>query len=225
MRPLTDNAPKPLLRVHGQPLIAWHLHALARAGVRDVVVNTAWLEAQFPVALGRGERFGLHIAYSQEGRDHGGALETAGGIAKALPQLGDVFWVVSGDVYLPGFDFAAQSQATHSVWEGRHDAHLFMVPNASHHPTGDFAITPEGLLQREPPADGSPRRTWASVGVFHRRLFEDLPVGQALPLRPLLEHAMAQGRLGGSLWPGAWTDVGTPQRLQALNDTPWADLT
>src|SRR5512137_2843700 len=107
MRPLTDTTPKPLLEVRGQPLIVWHLQALARAGVREVVVNTAWLEDQFPAALGDGARWGLSIHYSMEGRDHGGALETAGGIAKALAWLGDPFWVVAGDVFVPGFEFAA----------------------------------------------------------------------------------------------------------------------
>jgi hypothetical protein len=107
MRPLTDTTPKPLLPVRGQPLIVHHLVALAAAGVREVVINTAWLEEQFPAALGDGARWGLKIHYSMEGRDHGGALETAGGIAKALPWLAprgeEAFWVVSGDVFLPGF--------------------------------------------------------------------------------------------------------------------------
>ncbi len=111
MRPLTDHTPKPLLAVRGRALIEWHLLALAAAGVRDVVINTAWLEDQFPAALGDGARFGVRIGYSMEGRDHGGALETAGGIAKALPQLAphgsECFWVVSGDVFLPGFVFDA----------------------------------------------------------------------------------------------------------------------
>ena len=105
MRPLTDTTPKPLLCVRGKPLIEWHLEALARAGVREVVINTAWLELQFPAALGDGSRWGLRIRYSTEGRDHGGALETAGGIAKALPWLGEVFWLVSADIFAPDFIF------------------------------------------------------------------------------------------------------------------------
>ena len=111
MRPLTDTTPKPLLPVRGKPLIEWHLEALARAGVREVVINTAWLEEQFPAALGDGARWGLSIRYSTEGRDHGGALETAGGIRKALPWLApqgdEAFWVVSGDIFVPGFEFDA----------------------------------------------------------------------------------------------------------------------
>ena len=107
MRPLTDTCPKPLLPVAGRPMIEWHLLALAAAGVRSVVINTAWLEALFPAALGDGSRFGLQIHWSHEGRDHGGALETAGGIAKALPLLGEGFWLVSGDIVAPGFTFDA----------------------------------------------------------------------------------------------------------------------
>src|SRR5262245_39354184 len=162
MRPLTDHTPKPLLAVRGKPLIEWHLRALAAAGVRDVVINTAWLEEQFPVALGDGSRFGVRIAYSMEGRDHGGALETAGGIAKALPLLAphgdECFWVVSGDVFLPGFVFDpvfAQRFAGGSMW-----AHLWLVPNAAHHPHGDFGIDAQGLAV----ADAPVQLTWASVG-------------------------------------------------------------
>jgi MurNAc alpha-1-phosphate uridylyltransferase len=211
MRPLTDHTPKPLLHVRGQRLIEWHLQALAAAGVREVVVNTAWLEEQFEPALGDGARWGVRIHWSQEGRDHGGALETAGGIAKALPRLGEVFWVVSGDVFLPGFVFDA-APAT-AVIEGLHLAHLRMVPNAPHHPRGDFSLGRDGLLRAD---DSASRLTWASVGVFHRAMFEGVPVGQRLPLRPLLEAAIAQGRLGGSRWDGTWTDVGTPERLASL---------
>src|SRR6478672_4592552 len=105
MRPLTDRTPKPLLQVRGKRLIEWHIEALARAGVREIVVNTAWLEEHFPAVLGDGASYGVSIRYSTEGRDHGGALETAGGIAKALPLLGDAFWVVSGDVFIPDFTF------------------------------------------------------------------------------------------------------------------------
>ncbi len=111
LRPHTDHTPKPLLPVRGQPLIAWHLAALAAAGVREVVINTAWLEDRFPEALGDGSRWGLAIRYSMEGRDHGGALETAGGIAKALAMLDDPFWVVAGDVFLPGFTFVPSSES------------------------------------------------------------------------------------------------------------------
>ena len=215
MRPLTDDTPKPLLTVRGRPLIEWHLAALAAAGVGDVVVNTAWLEERFPAALGDGSRFGLRIAYSMEGRDHGGALETAGGIAKALPLLaqhaGDCFWVVSGDVYLPGFAFDAafaRRFAAGTMW-----AHLWLVPNAPHHPTGDFGIDAQGLAV----ADAPLRRTWASVGLFRAVMFDGVAVGTRLPLRPLLDAGIAQRRISAQAWDGVWTDVGSVERLQALN--------
>ncbi len=213
MRPLTDHTPKPLLRVRGQRLIEWHLQALAAAGVREVVVNTAWLEEQFEPALGDGTRWGVRLHWSREGRDHGGALETAGGIAKALPLLGEAFWVVSGDVFLPGFAF--DPTPAQPVIDGKHLAHLWMVPNAPHHPRGDFSLGDDGLLGTD---TDSPRLTWASVGLFHRAMFEHVPVGQRLALRPLLESAIAQHRLGGSRWGGAWTDVGTPERLARLQE-------
>ena len=216
MRPLTDHTPKPLLAVRGKPLIEWHLQALAAAGVRDVVINTAWLEEQFPAALGDGARFGLRIAYSMEGRDHGGALETAGGIAKALPLLADghddCFWVVSGDVYLPGFVFDAafaRRFAAGPMW-----AHLWLVPNAPHHPSGDFGIDEQGLAVSEAPV----RRTWASVGLFRAAMFERVAVGTKLPLRPLLDEGIAQRRVSAQPWDGPWTDVGSVERLNALND-------
>ena len=222
MRPLTDETPKPLLKVRGRRLIEWHLEALARAGVKEVVVNTAWLEDRFEPALGDGSRWGVRLHYSREGRDHGGALETAGGIAKALPLLGEVFWVVSGDVFLPGFPFDAA--AARVVVHGRHSAHLWLVPNAPHHPRGDFWLRPDGRILGDidmGASRGDPtgeRLTWASVGVFRRRLFESVVPGTRLPLRPLLDQAIAEQRLGGTRWNGSWTDVGTPERLQALQN-------
>jgi MurNAc alpha-1-phosphate uridylyltransferase len=211
MRPLTDRTPKPLLQVRGKRLVEWHLEALARAGVREVVVNTAWLEEQFPAALGDGARHGVKITYSFEGRDHGGALETAGGIAKALPLLGDAFWVVSGDVFVPDFRFeAADAQAfAASGALGQ----LWMVDNAPHHPAGDFGITAEGLASR----DATPKFTWASIGLFRAALFTDIPVGTKMPLRPKLELAIERHKLRARKYDGRWTDVGTMERLQALN--------
>jgi MurNAc alpha-1-phosphate uridylyltransferase len=220
MRPLTDHTPKPLLQVHGKALIEWHLLALAAAGVHDVVINTAWLEDQFPAALGDGARFGLHIAYSMEGRDHGGALETAGGIAKALPLLAphgndDCIWVVSGDVFLPGFTFDAafaQRFAAGSMW-----AHLWLVSNAAHHPKGDFGIDAQGFAVTDAPQ----RRTWASVGLFRAAMFQGVAAGTKLPLRPLLDDGIARRLVSAQAWDGEWTDVGSVERLQALN-TPRA---
>lgn len=211
LRPHTDHTPKPLLPVRGKPLIEWHLDALARAGVRQVVINTAWLEAQFPAALGDGRRWGLQLHYSMEGRDHGGALETAGGIAKALPLLGAEFWVVAGDVFVPDFDFAAAKPLAEPCW-----ARLWMVPNAAHHPGGDFGIAADGRLSSGAAAAAGTRYTWASIGRFRAALFKDIAVGTRLPLRPVLEQGIAAGRVCGELWPGAWTDVGTAERWAAL---------
>jgi N-acetyl-alpha-D-muramate 1-phosphate uridylyltransferase len=218
MRPLTDTCPKPLLPVRGRPLIEYHLQALAAAGVREVVINGAWLEAQFPAVLGDGRRWGLTLHYSMEGRDHGGALETAGGIAKALPWLAprgdEVFWVVSGDVFLPGFPFAAadaEAFARSDRW-----GELWLVPNAPHHPQGDFGIDGDGLATTV----AAQRYTWASVGLFRAELFRDIVVGTRLALRPRLEQAIAARRLGARLWTGPWTDVGTVERLQSLQAGP-----
>lgn len=213
LRPLTDHTPKPLLEVGGRPLAAWHLQALAAAGVREAVLNTAWLEERFEPALGDGAQWGLRLRWSREGQDHGGALETAGGIAKALPHLGEVFWVVAGDVFLPGFPFDAG--AALRVMTGQDLAHLWMVPNAPHHPQGDFALGDDGQLRALPDVS---RLTWASVGLFRAELFRDLAPGQRMPLRPRLDLAASQGRLGGSVWAGPWIDVGTPQRLEAARD-------
>ena len=213
MRPLTDHTPKPLLIVRGKPLIEWHLLALAAAGVREVVINTAWLEDQFPAVLGDGSRWGLRLHYSREGRDHGGALETAGGIAKALPWLDDAFWVVSGDVFLPGFPFDPSERQRFA--EGPLQARLWLVPNAPHHPQGDFGIDDQGLALAL--AEAAQRFTWASVVLFRASMFEGIALGMRLPLRPLFDSAIASGRLGAERWHGPWTDVGTAERLAALN--------
>jgi N-acetyl-alpha-D-muramate 1-phosphate uridylyltransferase len=214
MRPLTDVCPKPLLGVRGKPLIEWHLEALAAAGVRDVVINTAWLEEQFPAVLGDGARWGLRLHYSMEGRDHGGALETAGGIAKALPRLGETFWVVSGDVFVPGFAFDGADAARFA--RAATQAHLWLVPNAPHHPDGDFGLdTATGLATRTPP-----RLTWASIGLFRAAMFDGVAPDRPMKLRPLLDAALAAGRLGAERWDGAWTDVGTVERLAALEGGP-----
>lgn len=209
LRPLTDTTPKPLLAVGRHRLIEWHLLALARAGVRAVVINTAWLEEQLPAALGDGERYGLRIHWSHEQRDHGAALETAGGIAKALHMLDECFWVISGDVFVPDMVFDAQP-ARHLEHKGGDAlACLWMVPNAHHHPQGDFGWRAEG----QPLHDQPPRLTWGSVGVLARELFSEVPVGQPMRLRPLLDAELARQRLLGRRLPGEWIDVGTAERL------------
>ena len=218
LRPLTDHCPKPLIEVQGKPLIVWHIEALARAGVRDIVVNCAWLEEQFPATLGDGSRWGVRLHYSFEGRDCGGALETAGGIAKALPLLtadGDAhFWVVSGDVFVPSFAF--DMDAAQRFAQGSLLAQLWMVDNPPHHPGGDFGIDAAGLAL----LDATQRYTWSCIGLYRREFFAAVPPGQPARLRPYLEAAIAQRRLGALLYPGAWTDVGTVERLAALNATP-----
>ncbi|MFY7865113.1 N-acetylmuramate alpha-1-phosphate uridylyltransferase MurU [Roseateles sp.] len=220
MRPLTDITPKPLLCVRGKPLIEFHIEALAAAGLRDIVINTAWLSEQFPARLGDGSRFGVRLHFSDESKEPVGALETAGGIVRALPLLGadddEAFWVVAGDVFLP--DFAFPKDAAERFLRSDLDAHLWLAPNSPHHPKGDFGIDPQGLaLGTEAPAD-TPRYTWASVGLFRRRLFEPLVAGAKAALRPSLEDAIRRHKLGAEMLNGRWVDVGTPERLAALQE-------
>ena len=214
MRPLTDVTPKPLLPVRGKPMIEWHLQALARAGVERVVVNGAWLEEQLPAALGDGSRWGLSIAYSMEGHDHGGALETAGGIAKALPLLDDCFWLVSGDIFAPDLAFSAEAAARFVATTRQ--AHLWLVPNPDFHPGGDFGIGADGLASNDAGPDGR-RWTYANVALLRRDLCAHLPVGEKAALGPVLKSAIGQRRVGAELYTGAWHNVGTPAQLAQLN--------
>ena len=219
MRPLTDACPKPLLRVRGKALIEWHLSALARGGVREVVINTAWLEEQIVAALGDGARFGLAIRYSLEGRDHGGALETAGGLKKALPLLAlaadEPFWYVAADVFAPAFDFGAAASA--AIRPGQL-GHLWMVANPPQHPGGDFGIGDDGLALAGRPGASF---TWSGIGIFRPGFVTepmgDFEAGAKARLRPYLDAAIARRRLGATRWTGDWADVGTPQRLRALD--------
>lgn len=212
MRPLTDQTPKPLLSVQGKPLIAWHLESLARAGVTEVVINTAWLEEQFPAALGDGSAFGLRICYSHEGARFGGALETAGGIATALPLLRDApFWLVAGDVFMPGFDFPAADAQRFSASSAL--AHIYLVPNPPHNPRGDFGIAADGLALTR----AEQQFTYSTVGLYRPALFGNTPAGQKAALAPLLRQAMQNGQVTAALYSDAWTDVGTPERLAELN--------
>lgn len=223
MRPLTDTTPKPLLKVHGKPLIEWHLEALARDGVREVVVNGAWLEQQLVDTLGDGSRFGLSIAYSLEGRDHGGALETAGGIAKALPLLcnandstaPDAFWVVSGDIFVPGFRFDAQ--LAHDFAAGDQLAHLWLVDNPPYHPRGDFGLDAQGLALSGEAASQGKRWTYANIALCRAGLLAPVMPGSRAALGPLLRAAMLDWRISAEVWHGAWENLGTPAQLDALN--------
>ena len=217
MRPLSDHTPKPLLEVHGKPLIEWHLEALAAGGVREVVINTAWLEEQIVAAVGDGSRFGLSIAYSMEGRDHGGALETAGGIAKALPLLGDVFWVVSADIYAPGFRY---SRSAHDAFaaSGRL-GRLWLVPNPNFHPDGDFGLGADGLGLAEGTGPDGQRWTYANIALLRAEMFAGIAPGTRAALAPLLYAGMRARRIGAEVWRGRWENVGTPEQLAALNAT------
>jgi N-acetyl-alpha-D-muramate 1-phosphate uridylyltransferase len=214
MRPLTDSRPKPLLDVRGKPLVEWHLEALAAAGVRTVVINTAWLEEQIPAALGDGSRWDLRIHYSMEGRDHGGALETAGGIAKALPLLGECFWLVSGDIHAPGFAF--DSRVGRRFADSDLLAHLWLVPNPPFHPQGDFGIGADGLgLADDPGADGR-RWTYSNIALVRAALCRQIPLGQKAPLGPLLFDGMRKRRIRVEAYLGEWHNVGTPRHLETL---------
>ena len=217
MRPLSDRTPKPLLAVHGKPLIEWHLEALARDGGRRVVVNTAWLESQIVDALGDGSRWGVEIRYSLEGRDHGGALETAGGIAKALPLLGDVFWLVSGDVYAPSFRYDAAVAARFAAAERL--AHLWLVPNPPFHPRGDFGIDAEGLGLADGAGPDGQRWTYANLALCRARLCAHIAPGTRAALGPLLYAGMRERRIGAEIYRGRWENVGTPEQLATLNAT------
>jgi MurNAc alpha-1-phosphate uridylyltransferase len=209
LRPWTDITPKPLLWAGRRRLIEWHLYALAASGVRDVVINVAWLADQFPQILGDGSRYGLRIHWSVEGADGGPALETAGGIRRALDRLGDCFWVVSADVFVPQFVFSGEALGAFAASE--HLAELWMVQNPPHHPVGDFAF--ESGSDRLGP-DSEDRSTWSSIGLFRASLFEAVQPGQRLPLRPLLDEAARNGSLVGRRWNGQWIDVGTADRLR-----------
>jgi MurNAc alpha-1-phosphate uridylyltransferase len=215
MRPLSDDCPKPLLPVHGKPLIEWHIEALARAGVAEIVVNTAWLEDRIVDALGDGSRFGVRLAYSLEGRDHGGALETAGGIAKALPLLGDAFWIVSADVYAPDFRFDA-ADARRFLDSGRL-AHLWLVANPSFHERGDFGLDGDGLGLADGTGPDGQRWTYANLALARASMFEHIAPGTKAALGPLLYAGMRGQRIGAELYRGRWENVGTPAQLGALN--------
>lgn len=222
MRPLTDFTPKPLLAVQGKPLMQWPMEALVRGGFTQLVVNTAWLGEQLPAHFAdwSSQHPGSTIAWSHEGQDFGYALETAGGIARALPLLGEVFWVLAGDVFVPGFVFSPEAVARFVTGDAL--AHLWLVPNPPHNPRGDFGLSADGRALNT--TDGE-RFTYSTIGLYRRALFEapwceilpGNPQGTAAPLAPLLRQAMDAGRVTAELYTGPWTDVGTPERLEALN--------
>eukprot|EP01034_Spumella_vulgaris_P037442 gene37443-46191_t len=211
MRPLTDAAPKPLLEVRGKPLMQWPMEALAAGGFTRQLANTAWLGEQIE------HRYGDWLTYSHEGRDFGGALETGGGIATALPLLGAdgdaAFWAVSGDIYMPGFEFDPAKAAAFAASEQL--AHLWMVPTQAQHPQGDFAIDADGHVR----ADGGPLQVFANIGLYRPALFGVIRAGERQRMRVALDHGIALGRITAELHDGPWINVGTPEQLDALNAT------
>jgi MurNAc alpha-1-phosphate uridylyltransferase len=230
MRPLTDHTPKPLLLVRGKPLMQWPMEALVRSGFAHILINTAWLGERIHGQYGGSSPLPgtgvAHLRYSDEAEDFGYALETAGGIARALPQLAEVFWVVAGDVFVPEFVF--QPQAVEQLTASDLLAHIWLVPNPLHNPLGDFGLSEQGLaLNLTPNADPSaqPLYTFSTIAIYRRAFFElpycDIvpgnPQGTAAPLAPLLRAAMDRGQVGATLYTGPWTDVGTPERLAQLN--------
>jgi MurNAc alpha-1-phosphate uridylyltransferase len=202
MRPLTDAVPKPLLEVGGRPLIAWHLAALARAGVREVVINLSWLGAQLRAALGDGRHLGVSISWSEEGPI---PLETGGGIFRALPLLGPgPFLVVNADIWTD-IDFGRLRLPPEA------HAHLVLVANPAHHPRGDFGLEGDRIVMRD-----SERLTYSGVGVYRPEFFAGCSAGR-FPLLPLLNRAIAASRASGEMHRGQWCDVGTAERLAALS--------
>ena len=210
MRPLSDATPKPLMPVGGKPLIAWQVEALARAGFRDIVINAAWLAPQMVDALGRGDALGVRIRWSVEPEP----LETAGGIATAVPLLppGPAL-IVSGDIWTR-FDYATLASRAHAM---AHSAapprvHLVMVPNPPFHPEGDFALTDGHVV-----LDGERRLTFGNIAIYDTALFRELPRGTKLKLLPFFRDWIARGWVSGERFDGPWANVGTPADLAALD--------
>ena len=215
MRPLTDELPKPLLTIKNKSLLAWHVEALSAAGIQDVVINHAWLGKKIEEALGNGSIFGLNITYSPETS----ALETAGGIRKALPLLNpsDYFLVINGDVFSPNLPIQQlldRASVLRSM-PSRPLAHLLMVPNPVQHPEGDFYMKDSQVANEL--LDGAEKLTFSGIGLYHQDLFKGLELDVPIKLAPILREAMAKKRVSGEKYTGPWHDVGTPERLQELN--------
>jgi N-acetyl-alpha-D-muramate 1-phosphate uridylyltransferase len=245
MRPLTDTCPKPLLPVHGQALMLWPMLALARGGFVSQLINTAWLGNQieayfiskkgsqastiFNSSLLNDEHIEsvLQLQFSHEGHDFGSALETAGGIARALPKLDEVFWVVAGDVFMPQFEFSRTAFDKFTRSDAL--AHIWLVPNPPHNPRGDFGLSPSGQALNLPKDAGLNLQqrlyTFSTVALYKKTFFappfcsipQGNPQGEKAALAPMLRTAMNAGRVTAQLFEGEWTDVGTPERLAQLN--------
>lgn len=205
MRPLTDHTPKPLLKAGGKPLIVWHLEKLAAAGFKDILINIAWLGWQIPEALGDGAQWGIRLRYSDEQAEP--ALETAGGIIKALPLLGnEPFLVVNGDIWC---DYACLPQRL----TPQTLAHLILVNNPEHHPHGDFALEAGRALSQ-----GASKLTFSGIGYYDPALFANLDYGKRA-LGPVLRAAMEQNLVSAEHYQGIWLDIGTPERLAQLDQS------
>jgi MurNAc alpha-1-phosphate uridylyltransferase len=203
MRPLTDTLPKPLLEVQGKALIIWHLEKLSKCGFKEIVINIAHLGYKIAESLGDGSRWNLKISYSDEQKS--GALESAGGIFKALPLLGDEpFLVVNGDVFCD-YDFDSTFDLKNSL------AHLILVKNPEHNPDGDFGFNDTILLNK-----ADLKYTFSGIGYYSPKLFKDLEYGKNA-LAPLLRKKIEEGLISGELYDGIWHDIGTPQRLENIN--------
>jgi MurNAc alpha-1-phosphate uridylyltransferase len=215
MRPLTDHTPKPLLAVGGKPLIVWHIERLRAAGYGRIVINHAHLGQQIQSALGNGAAFGVSIEYSREVS----ALETAGGIATALPLIAaEVFTVVNGDIYCE-YDFSRLAEPMARLAAGHDQTHLVLVDNPPQHPKGDFVLDGGRVTNTDIPLTShASRLTFSGIGVYHRALFAHTPAGEKAPLAPLLRLAIEAGRASGEHFGGRWEDVGTPARLTALDE-------
>ncbi|MFT4020717.1 MAG: nucleotidyltransferase family protein [Acinetobacter sp.] len=208
MRPLTLHTPKPLLVVGGKPLIVWHIDKLRAIGVTEIVINTAWLAERLWDELGDGSKYGVQIHWSNEGE----GLETAGGIIRALPFLGnDPFILVNGDVWT-NTDF----HRLLDIRLGENLAHLMLVDNPSQHPKGDFTYANSRAYTFEQHQEGE-ALTYSGIGLYTPEMFAGLDDGKR-PLAPLLKQAMLEGRIGASKLTGQWVDVGTPERLKQLDE-------
>jgi len=204
MRPLTDTLPKPLLEVRGKPLIVCHLEKLAQAGFKDIIINIAHLGFKIPEALGDGSKYGISITYSDEQNE--GALESAGGIVKALPLLGnEPFLVVNGDIFCD-YDFDSNFDLEDKL------AHLILVPNPKHNPNGDFGLEDKLVLN-----DADEKYTFSGIGYYSPKLFENIKYGKSA-LAPLLREAINNKQISGELHSNMWHDIGTPQRLENINN-------
>ena len=202
MKPLTDTTPKPLLKVGGMPLIVWHIERLVHDDIKDIVINVAHLGYKIMDELGDGSNWGVNISYSDEQEE--GCLESAGGIIKAMPLLGDeTFLVVNGDIFTD-YEFQEHRKLAEGVL-----AHLVLIPNPDHNPDGDFALDDNKVLDNK-------QYTFSGIGYYSPRLFDGIPYGKSSTI-PLLRAAMKEGKVTGELFEGQWLDIGTPQRLELLN--------